>query len=361
VPFIKQIGIGIKLLKKVPGATERADRLLRQKSHNPEGTIFELATAVRYAKDGFSVEFLPEIRGGERRPDLGIKYGNFLAEIECKRLQKGDYEKQESLHQRDLFRSFSKLVNERRLSFHVDVVYTQELKAIPVDYLGKWARKAMSSPFLLPTGFPWKDEYGHGLIKPADVDAVHRDTLNSSLLFGPKMARLLAGEMVFEGAYNLVASGKSDHRDARFVDQLHYGSVVTWQCVAERSIDARARFIQSKLSEVDKQLKSSPLGIVHIAMDAERDKGASDLRRARNIEVVKEFKFESKMVAGYLHYFVPRVTEVSSWMIDETVDRFGAGDIPFSWSGQIFDQSELLNNDLPAWHQPLPLPPILVV
>jgi hypothetical protein len=216
----------------------------------------------------------------------------------------------------------------------VDVVYTKELKDIPLDYLSEWARKAMSCRFLVPTGFPWKDEYGHGRIKPADLDAVLRDTLNSSLLFGPKMARLLAGEMVSEGAYNLVAGGKSDHRDARFVDHLHYGSVVTCQCVAEGSIDARARFIQSKLSEVDKQLKSSPHGIVHIAMDAERDKDASDLRQARNTEVVKEFKFESKMVAGYVHYFVPRVTEVSSWMIDETVDRFGVGDIPFSWSGQ---------------------------
>ena len=92
-------------------------------------------------------------------------------------------------------------------------------------------------------------------------------------------------------------------------------------------------------------------------MDAERDTVAADLRRERNNEVVRQFAFESRMIAVYLHYFVPRISEVSSWMIDETPDGFGPTPTsPFS-AGRIFTRSTLLDNDLAAWHQkPRPLP-----
>jgi len=356
VPFIKHLGGGIEALRQMPGATERASRLLRQKTVDPDSAIFELAMAVVYAQEGFTVEFIPEVPGGIRRPDFGIKRGEFAAEVECKRLQKGDYEKTESAFQRQLFRTLAQVIDNRRLSIHVDVVYSRELKDVPADYLAVWVSKARGCRFLMPNGFPWKDEYGEGLVKPADLDAVHRDTLHSSLLFGPKLARLLSGGLVAEGAYNIAGGVKSDPRDARFVDHLYYGSVVTWQCVAEASINARARYVRSKLSEVDKQLKSSPAGIVHIGMNAERDTVAADLRRSLNSEAVQCFAFESNMMAAYLHYFVPRVTEVSAWMIDETVDRFGPGSARMPWAGRIFAKSELLDNERPAWHQSPPPP-----
>lgn len=358
VPFIKQLGVGIELLRQMPGAAERASRMLRQKTVDPESAIFELAAAVRYAQQGYSVQFIPEEPGGERRPDFAIDRGRFAAEVECKRLQKGEYEKGESKYQRQLFRAFAQFIDGHRLSVHVDVVYTRELKDVPIDYLAKWVEASLSCRILLPEGFPWKDEFGEGRIKPADINAVHRDIRASSLLFGPKMARLLVGAPVSEGAYNMTAGAKPDPRDARFVERLDFGSVVTWQCIAAGSINARARYILSKLADVDGQMKSSPAGIAHIAMDAERDTRAADLRRKRNLEAVSNFAFKSKMAAIRLHYFVPRVTEVHSWLIDETVDFFNHEGISPKLPRKILSRSRRLNNDLPAWHQSPPPPPI---
>jgi hypothetical protein len=203
-----------------------------------------------------------------------------------------------------------------------------------------------------------RDEFGQGNIKPADLEAVHRDTATSSLMFGPKMARLLTGAPVEERSYNISVSGKEDPRDVRFVECLYYGTVVTWQCVAEASIGARARYVGSKLGEIDQQLRTSAAAITHIGMDAERDTLAADLRRERNNAVVQQFVFESRMIAVYLHYFVPRVTEVSAWMIDETPDGFGSTPVSPLSAGRIFARSTLLDNDLAAWHQkpPPPLP-----
>jgi hypothetical protein len=357
VPFIKHVGEGVEALMHMPGAVERANRFLRNRAVNPEGAMFEFAVAVAYAHDGYSTEFIPEAPGTDRRPDLAISRGVLSAEVECKRLGRGSYEKAESDRQQLLVVKLSELVHSRQLSLHVDVTYARELGEIPANYLAIWVKKALDSRILLPSGFPWKDEFGEGVVKPANLEAVHRDTATTSLLFGSKMARLLTGAPVGERAYNMVASGEEDPRDVRFVERLYYGTVVTWQCVAEASVDARARYIRSKLSEIDAQLKSSPAGVAHIAMDAERDTRAADLRRARNIEVVRQFAFETRMIAAYLHYFVPRVTEVRSWMIDETPDRFGPGSWEPLSAGRIFRRSELLDNDLAAWHQEPPAPP----
>jgi hypothetical protein len=357
VPFIKHVGAGVEALMHMPGAVERVSRLLRNRTDNPEGAIFEFAVAVAYAHDGYSTEFIPEAPGMDRRPDLAIRRGVLSAGVECKRLGRGSYEKAESDRQRVLVDKLSELVHSRRLSLHVDVTYAQELGEIPAEYLANWVHKARDCRIMLPSGFPWKDEFGEGAIKPANLEAVHRDTATTSLLFGPKMARLLTGAPVGERGYNMVASAEEDPRDVRFVERLYYGTVVTWQCVAEASIDARARYIRSKLSEIDRQLKSSPAGIAHIAMDAERDTQAADLRRVRNMEVVRQFAFEANMIAAYLHYFVPRVTEVKAWMIDETPDRFGPGSWEPLSAGRIFRRSELLDNDLAAWHQDPPAPP----
>ena len=158
VPFIKHLGSSIELLEKIPGAKERARRLLCQSSSEPESTIFELAVALRYAKDGFSVQFIPEDPGGKRLPDFHINHEDFFADVECKRLRKSSYEKEEATFQQQIFSSFSKMVNELELSVNVDVIYTQELKTIPVDYLCGWTKKAINCRFLLSDGFPWKDE-----------------------------------------------------------------------------------------------------------------------------------------------------------------------------------------------------------
>jgi hypothetical protein len=354
VPFMKHIGSGAEMLRQMPGAAQRVSRLLRERTADPESVIFELAVAVAYVQDGFSTEFIPDAAGGERRPDLAVKRGALKAEIECKRLRKGDYERSEAARQRLIFDELTALIHDRRLSLHMDAIYMRELNDIPTDYLANWVRRAVDCRLMLPSGFPWKDQFGQGNVKLANLKAVHQDTANSSLIFGPKMARLLAGVPVADRGYNMTASAKEDRRDARFVEQLYYGTVVTWQCVADASVNARARYIRSKLAEIDEQLKFSPAGIAHVAMDAERDTIAADLRRERNKEVIQQFSFKSKMIAAYLHYFVPRVTEVAAWMIDETPDRFGPGSLQTLAAGRIFGRSKLLDNDLAAWHQKPP-------
>lgn len=91
-------------------------------------------------------------------------------------------------------------------------------------------------------------------------------------------------------------------------------------------------------------------------MDAQRDEHTSDVRRSRNMEVVRRFQATSRIGELYLHYFVPLTTEVSAWNIDETTDCFALDPTKRIGLDRIFDRADAVGNNLPAWHQPRPKP-----
>lgn len=241
------------------------------------------------------------------------------------------------------------------MSVDIDVNYKKELRDVPESYLADWLRRSLSSQVIMLGHYPWQDEFGSGEIRAANLEAVRDDTRNSSLYFGTKMARLLSGRPVRESSYHLAASAEPDGRDPRYIDEIHYGSVVTWQCTAPRAIERKTRHVKAKLVEADRQLRALAVGIIHLAMDVEVGCESSDLRRERNKEVILQFRSESLVAALYVHYLVPRVSESHSWLVDETVDNFGGGRDPVP-SMMIFPGSAPMDNDLPAWRQTVPLP-----
>ncbi len=346
VPWLKQIGRNVALLDDVPGARERADRMLKADTVHPGSAMFELAMASNYASDGFDVGFVEEARGSARTPDLRLSLpGLPPVHVECKRLYQGKYETNERKRHRELFRKAAALIDERGLSVHIDVTYTQELANVPEDYLAERLERAISTPIVTLDRYPWSDVYAYGVVRAGDLAAVKRDTSDSSLYFGPKLARLLSGRPVTGTTYCLAAGADPDRRDPRFIEEIHYGSVVTWQCIAPESMDQKARFVKSKLREVDDQLVKFGPGIAHLAMDADLQSQASDLRRSRNTDAITGFQPRANLVAIYLHYLIPRVSELAAWMIDETVDRFGLGSDPLP-TFRIFPQSVPVDNEL---------------
>ena len=101
--------------------------------------------------------------------------------------------------------------------------------------------------------------------------------------------------------------------------------MVHWECLAKKSVEARARFIKSKLADIDRQVTHAPTAIAHIGMDAERDSVASDLKRSLNMKAVQEYHSKSQLHEIELHYFMPRELETVAWSIDEMVDTYLVG------------------------------------
>lgn len=349
-PWLKQLGANLPALARVVGAPDRALRTLRNSQVLPDTALFELVMASNYAADGFDVAFIEE--GPGKTPDLRLSRGESGRElfVELKRLQRGSYEIEERSRHAEIFRQLETFLHEQELSVDIDVTYEKELVDVPVDYLFQQVKRAQASPILLSGGYPWRDEFGSGLIRDANVAAVHRDTRESYLYFGTKMARLLSGRIVSENNYHLAAQASAHPEDPRYIDRMKFGSVVTWQCIASTAIERKAKYVRSKLAEADKQIAGHGRGIIHIAMDAELHSEASDLRRQRNLDTLSTFQMNSQAAIVYLHYFVPRVSEDHSWLTDETVDVFSRLEHP-PQPFPAFTSSTTLDNDLPAWRQ----------
>lgn len=354
VPWIKQLGRNVALLDGIQGARERAARMLRAGTVLPDSALFELVMASNYAADGLKVEFIEEAKGKARTPDLKLSSEKFPRSVvvECKRIGCGKYEREERERHRHLFRNVAAYIDSRYLSIHIDVSYTRELVEVPDTYLLDHLKQALTSPIVTLGAYPWLDDYGSGEIKAANLDAVRDDIRNGSLYFGTKLARLLSGRVVRESGYHLTIGADPDDRDPRYIDKLHYGSVVTWQCTASAAIVKKSRYVKGKLSEADKQLQGHGPAIAHLAIDAELECESSDQRRTRNIETINLFKPAASLMLIYLHYLVPRISESHSWLLDETVDMFGPFTEPPA-PARIFPGATLLKNDLPAWKQTL--------
>lgn len=353
VPWVKQLGRNVAFLDGIQGARERAARMLSADTVLPDSALFELVIASNYATDGLKVEFIKEAKGNVRTPDLRLTSEELVISLvlECKRLGRGEYEQAERERHRHLFRRVAALIDSRRLSVYIDVTYTCELVEVPDTYLADHLQQALSSAIATLGAYPWIDDYGHGEIRAANLAAARADIhRNGSLYFGTKLARLLSGRVVRESGYQLAASADPDDRDPRYIDKLYYGSVVTWQCIAPAAIERKSRYVKSKLVEADKQLQGRGPAIAHLAMDAELECESSDLRRARNIEAIKSFVPTANLMAIYVHYVVPRISEAHSWLLDETVDTFGPFTEPMM-PARIFPGAALLENDLPAWKQ----------
>lgn len=348
-PWLRQLGENLKALHRVHGAVLRSVRMLRTPGVLPDTALFELVMASNYASEGFDVEFIEE--GATKTPDLKLsRAGSDELFVELKRLQRGRYEVEERRHHGRIFHELELLIHERDLSVDVDVTYERELSEVPDSYLAQQVERALSSPIVVAGGYPWRDAFGSGIITAAKLAAVRRDTEDSYLYVGPKMARLLAGRTILESNYHLAVKASPNPEDPRYVDRLRYGSVVTWRSMSAAAIDRKARYVRTKLAEADRQIAGHGRGIVHIAMEAELDSDVSDLRRERNLESLKSFRVELQAFIVYLHYLVPRISEHHSWLMDETVDVFSRLDrAPPAFPA--FPRAPTVDNDEPAWRQ----------
>jgi hypothetical protein len=358
IPWIKSIGVGVEALRHMPGVTERARRLLDAKQQHPEGVLYELVAAARYAHEGFEVEFIPESSTRTADIRLGPPGETKALHVECKRLRPSAYESREAVHVRSLFTRLAALADQRRLSVWVDVTFTEELAKVPEAYLADRVLNSVRSPLVLAGGYPWKDEFAEGMVRWLSLDALIADTRrNGPVLAGPKMWRLLTGGTLQPGAYHLALCARSAPEDSRYVDRVQMATALSWQCLATESIETRARHVSSLLADIDRQLMGAPMGMAHIGMYAERDTAAADRRRERNHAAVKQFAAKSKLLQINLHYYLPRIAEANSWTIDETVDWFGQLETPFLDDPKLLHLGEPdIDSDQAAWH--LPPPPI---
>lgn len=348
IPFLKLIGSILPNLSQVEGAEERAREFLNPRNGHPEGSLLELAIAARYMLEGFHLRFIPE--SDRMTPDIELLSDRGRAQIECKRLRAGQYEMSERTKVRDMFAVACDLAAARNSFVHLDVTFLAPLGSVPISYLMEHMAHAVVES---PVDYTWEDAFARGKIVQGDHQALREDTVDSSLLVGPKLFRLFTQKVVPSQRVLMGARGASHELDPRYLDSFEAVALCSWDTESTESVATRARHVRSKLAEIDRQLQGCEIGAAHIVVDADRDSNAADLRRERNREQITGFRFDSNIGAITTHYLLTHTAETKSWTIDETADYASRMPAPLLEDPRLFMKGEELGNE-PAWRYPAP-------
>lgn len=348
IPFLKLIGSALPHLHRVEGAEDRAREFLNPRNDHPEGSLLELTTAARYLLEGYRLRFIPE--SDRRTPDIELLADRGSAQIECKRLRAGQYELSETTKVRGMFARACDLVAARNCFVHLDVTFLAPLDSVPRSYLLEHVERALDEN---PIDYTWEDPFARGRILQGDHQALCEDTIDSSLLVGPKLFRLFTQTFVPSQRVLMGVRGTPHELDPRYLDNFEAVALCSWATESPESVAARARHVRSKLAEIDRQLQGCALGAAHIVADAERDANAADLRRERIQEQITGFRFDSNIGAITTHYLLTHTAETKAWTIDETADNASRMPKPLLDDPRLFMKGEELGDE-PAWRYPAP-------
>jgi len=131
VPILKRLGLDLDILKSIKGIEERIEKLLFSDKDSPDSIIFELATALLWARNGWDVAFIEEAPP-ESRPDFKAVKEGVEWQIECKRLsQNSEYAKTEREHWLAMWSPFADLLIKKNLQLVLDIRFHVELQDLP--------------------------------------------------------------------------------------------------------------------------------------------------------------------------------------------------------------------------------------
>jgi hypothetical protein len=334
VPFLASIGQQVELLRRRPGATERVRRMLQPRLEHPGAGFLELAAAARYAREDFEVAFLAE--SAQPAGDLAIRIAEIpgAMQVECRALRRSHYELRERALIRRQFSRLAQLVHARALSLDIEVGFGSALARVPPDYLVGHAMGAMASGASLTDGHRWRDEFGAGVVRAVTLDRVCSALRAAPLTGDAAMAQLLSGRPVPADAFLIAMQAQPDARDPRLVADVEFATVLSWHCLAQESLSARARQLQAELEAIDRQLANAGVGIVHVGMEGECDAVTAEHRSGENLRVLRAFNPRSRIAELHLHYFRP--------LAPEAADRHSR------WQGFLLEDARLLAPDVAA-------------
>ncbi len=133
VPIFKRFGTDLELLKTIKGVERRIRTLLRNRISEADAILFEILTALLWARNGYQVEFIEE-EAGKKNPDIRAFRGGGTWNIECKRQSKtSDYAYRETTKRQKMISHISRMLIEENII--LDIVFHVEIETLPDTFL----------------------------------------------------------------------------------------------------------------------------------------------------------------------------------------------------------------------------------
>jgi hypothetical protein len=136
LPIFKRFGSDFQKLVRISGAKEKALRLVTTDRTQPDSGMFELLTALLWARNGWAdVELLTEMPP-TKRPDIRAANNREEWFVECKRLTtSSEYSQLERKKWLKMWHNFRDILIDKRLPYILDVIFHVELETLPDNFL----------------------------------------------------------------------------------------------------------------------------------------------------------------------------------------------------------------------------------
>ncbi len=335
-PFFAAIGRHLDAAKNIKGIDQKLDKLLLGRENQPDSLLFEIVVAILYVRNGWTVEFVPE--SPERKTtDLLVKKDDDYFYVECKRLAKvTGYSECERKEWRIRWQKLISVLIKYKISIFVTVTFKVEVSSTSESILADSFLRLIKEISTEQVSFFENDELFF-LAKHIDMDAVHnhfeeyRVRANS-----PQMVALLADDYESSGSYTFVLSptgisaigpeGDDDILNL-FYDGVHSAYCAKWECVAEMSIDKKAKDVRKLLSKAVNQAPESQPTIVHIAYETLHGPIVEFSRSKKIKSSIEYFDYKGKNVQAVYCHALQMLNQLESWECAETTLKFGRRDL----------------------------------
>lgn len=329
VPYLTRLGRELERLRAIPGAEERAARLMTGERGAVEPGIYELLVALAWSRHGWNTEFVPEIRGGLPTPDLHVSQPRRRWAVECKRVTNSAYARNERTHGMALAAPVHRLSERRRSPFVVRVAYKVELQDVAADYLEARVTEALAN------GLHWDDEVAEGIIVPPRWALLQRVLAHDDVFYGSsRMIELVSGAYDHQADHSFSARWRPARTRPFYATAVSHASVVTWISTSPQARLHKARHFRQLIAGAERQLPPDRPGVVHIGTETVGGRATDALRHFRNMmEAAQYDPVNPRFRWVYGNYFAPEVTtrRDETWAIDESMAPYRIGRHNTAW------------------------------
>ncbi|WP_378082229.1 hypothetical protein ACFU5E_10910 [Aeromonas bestiarum] len=331
-PFFSTIGRHIDIAKSIKGIDVKLCELLKGNENQPDSLLFEIVIAIMYRRNGWAVEFIPE-NAKSKTPDLLVSKDGEYFYVECKR--QGKVTEYSEVERKEWRKRWAKLVPVMIAYKHpvfIDVTFKVEVSQTSEDILVE-AFLALVHNDCINNNIQLESEELIIFSNHIDMIKVHEHFEQFQVRWNsPQMVALFAGGYDSSASYtqvhsptgiNAIGPDDDEHILNLFCSGVSMAYCAKWECIADASIDKKAKDVRKLLSKAVNQAPGDHPTIIHIGYETLHGPIVEYSREMKIYSSIGSFDYKGKDIrAVYCHAIQPS-NSIDSFECAETTIRFG--------------------------------------
>ncbi|QTN47309.1 hypothetical protein H7683_06685 [Ectopseudomonas mendocina] len=324
-PFFNKLGASIESLKAINGIEGKIHDMFYDNNNNTDSALFELVVAVCYIENGWQAEFIPETHN--KTPDIKVTKGSTTLYVECKRLQKvTDYSESERQAWLRRWKLLSEEMLRYRIPSFVEVTFKKEVDATPQGLPAK-AFKDLATCGAIAEGMCIENDDIKLCARHINKKRIDNHLKRWSVRHASsQMNALIDEQWTPEAAYTFLMSCKRSRSTEPhsglfgwFITDVDSVYAAKWECIADESIDKKAKDVTKHLAKAVKQAPNDARTVVHIGYETLNGPIVEVARDQKIVETLNSFDFGDKDIACvFCHSFQSRTFPDGEYDFAET-------------------------------------------